>query len=301
MPLIGIDVSRYQTSLNHLAARKAGIRFAMVKATQGHALTSNAYLFEDSYFSRHIEGFYEAGIPVGAYHFFTASNLTEAYKEADFFIKTVSPYKDKISLYLACDAENYNNPYLTGLSRAQLSKLITAFCKRVEAAGFCACHYTNTDHIKNYIDLDGIPYPVWQAHYVNGDSIGKPTDAGSRLAMHQYTDNGQIDGVVGAYDMNFGYAPIARKIIKAKTSIMDVTLDYIEKAPTGANILMCLANQMVDRRLNPIKSTTHEKLCALIKYHCHLSVDELQHLCAYKWAEDLFRKLYFAMVIGGTA
>lgn len=296
MALFGIDVSTYNTSINYAAAKQAGVRFAMIKATQGHSIYNSNYLFKDSRFKTHLDGFYKVGIPVGAYHFFTASNLDEAYREADFFIDTVLPHRSKISLYLACDAENYGNKYLSGLSKGELSCLVESFCNRVEAAGFKACHYTNTDHIKNFIDLDKISYPVWQAHYISSGAVKKPAHAGNKLAIHQYTDKGKLSGVVGSYDLNFGYAPLARLIIEARTPLEKKTLDYIEAYGDG-EILIKLADKLAVKSLNPIKNPTHEKLVALIKYHCGLNSDEVAHLGSYKWAVELFCKLYSAMTV----
>ena len=295
MPIFGTDVSTYNKRINYTAAKIAGVRFAMVKATQGHSLYADHYLFADSMLDTHINGFYKAGIPVGAYHFFTASTVSETYAEADFFLKTLEPYRDKLSLYLACDAENYKNKYLEGLSRSQLSELISLFCRRVEEAGYNACHYTNTDHIRNYIDLTKIPYPVWQAHYISGGTTKKPADAGDKLAIHQYTSAGQLTGVVGSYDLNFGYAPLARLIISARTSIEKKTLDYLEAYETGDSILTKLADKLVAKELKPIKTPTHEKLVPLIRYHCSLTEGEAAHMNAYKWNSELFSKLYAAM------
>lgn len=296
MPLFGVDVSRYQRSLNYAAARIAGVRFAMVKATQGHEMTGDAYLFSDPAFVSHVEGFHKVSIPVGAYHFFTATSLEETYREADFFVNTVLPYRDKISLFLACDAENYNNKYLKTLNRTELSRLIDAFCRRVETAGFKACHYTNTDHIRSYIDLSKIDFPVWQAHYIQDGGVKRPADAGDRLAIHQYTNDGAIAGVVGRYDLNFGYSPLARLIIGSMCGIMDVTLDYIEGFDTGADVLMRLADKIVEKSLNSIRNPSHEKLVPLIRSHCKLTNEETAYLNDYTWATDLFYKLYVGML-----
>jgi len=295
MPLFGIDVSNYNRQINYAAAKIAGIRFAMVKASQGHSLYKDHYLFADSSFGYHVSGFTKVGIPVGAYHFFTASNMEEVYKEADFFLETVEPYRDSISLYLACDAENYNNKYLQGLSRSELSTLIDTFCSRVEAAGFKACHYTNTDHIRSYIDISKISFPVWQAHYISGGAVKKPTDAGEKLAIHQYTGSGQLPGVAGQYDLNFGYAPLARLIISRETTIEEKTLDYLESHGDG-EILTKLADKLVLKKLKSIKTPSHEKLVPLLRYHCTLTEDETAHMNAYKWNTELFAKLYNAMI-----
>lgn len=291
-----MDVSKYNTSVNYRAAKIAGIRFAMVKATQGHALHSNHYLFTDSSFKKHIEGFFDAGIPVGAYHFFTGTDPESTLEEADYFIRTVEPYKDKISLFLACDAENYGNKYLMGMSREQLTFNVKLFCDAVKKAGFTPCHYTNTDHILNFIDLEGIDYPVWQAHYISGGGVKRPIHAGADLAIHQYTADGQLAGVVGKYDLNFGYAPTAKLIISSLTTIEDKTLSYIHAHNEGEDMLIKLADKLVLRSLNPVRNPTDEKLIALIRYYCGLNYDQAAYLGAYKWSKELFHKLYSGMV-----
>lgn len=298
MPIFGIDVSKNNGNLNFAAIRSSGVRFVMVKASQGHTLYSrDGYLFEDSRFALNVEGFHSVGIPVGAYHFFTASTLNEAYREADFFLKTVEPYRDRIDLYLACDAEVYDNPYIDKLSRAELTSLIDAFCRRVEAAGYHVCHYTNTDHIKNRIDLSRLDFPVWQARYIENGQTSRPAEAGDKLAIHQYTGSGQLPGVVGEFDHNFGYAPLSRLIIKSRTTIEDKTFDYIERYKTGDNILARLADMIVARDIKPLTAPTRERIVPLLRLKCRLTPDETAYLNSYKWAEELFFKLYTAMLV----
>lgn len=292
MPLFGIDVSKWNGRIHFAGLKNAGVRFAFIKASQGHALTSDHYLFADSRFRENVEGFTGVGIPVGAYHFFTASDEADADREADFFLDVCRPLADHLTLYLACDAEVYGNRWLEGLGRAELSALIARFCRRVEAAGFAACHYTNTDHIKNRIDLAAIPFPVWQAHYPGGGSVKKPADAGARLAVHQYTDRGQLIGVPGQFDLNFGYAPIARRIIRLRTPLEEQTLDYIARYPTGEAILTRIADKLVLRGLRTVRDDSHPRLVSLLRYHLGLTEEECAYLDAYAWHVELFRKLY---------
>ena len=294
MALFGTDLSTYNGDVNFDALKRAGVKFAMVKATQGHSLTGNYYMFSDSKFKRNVEGLYKVGIPVGAYHFLTASTSDECTREAEFFLKTVEPYRDKLTLYLACDAENYNNKYLLGLSRDKLTSLIDEFCRRVEAAGYPACHYTNTDHIASFINLDKLDYPIWQAHY--GTNVKKPTQAGNKLAIHQYTGTGTLPGVTGIFDLNFGYGPLATLIIRDRCGYEDQTFDYINRFKTGEDILIKLADKLVDRALKPIRDPSTIKLASLMRYCCGFDKEQSDYLLAYKYAEDLYRKMYNALL-----
>ena len=295
MPLFGTDISTFNGDLDFDAMKRAGIRFAMAKASQGRSMNGKHYLFEDAKFRRNVEGLAKAGIPFGVYHFLTASDSAECRAEAEFFLKTVAPYRDKITLYLACDAENYGNPWLEKLSRDGLSRLISEFCSIVQSAGYAACHYTNTDHIRNFVDLDKISFPVWQAHY--GKSLSKPTDAGDKLAIHQYTSSGSLSCVPGRFDLDFGYAPLAKLIVRERCGLEEQTFRFITGRANGDDILVQFADKIVARTLKPIRDPSTKRLAPLIRLHCGLKNDDISYLLGYKYADDLFRKLYTAMLV----
>lgn len=61
-PVHGIDVSKYQGTIDWQQVRAAGVSFAFIKATEGGDLL-------DSRFRENWEGARRAGIPRGAYHF----------------------------------------------------------------------------------------------------------------------------------------------------------------------------------------------------------------------------------------
>jgi len=216
-----IDISHYQIVKDWNAVKADGVEMVIIKATQGHALSSNSYLFTDRTFHQYIQGAINVGLPVGAYHFFTGTTNSDAIKEADYFASVIEPYKDKLD-YVFCDAENYNNKYINRLSKIQLTERINVFCDRLRDLGYKPAHYTNTDHIRSYINLSAIPYPVWQADYITKT---KPTTA--NLIAWQYTDKGVIAGITGAVDMNYGYFDI-----KAEPVIEIPSNKPIEKGDT---------------------------------------------------------------------
>ena len=81
----GIDVASWQHDteqpINWEKVKASGVRFAIIKATQGNAYT-NPWLKRD------LNGAREAGILVGAYHFFEYG--TEATEQARWFIDSIS-------------------------------------------------------------------------------------------------------------------------------------------------------------------------------------------------------------------
>ena len=76
----GIDVARFQDSVNWHAARDAGVQFAFIKATEGGDML-------DPRFGDHWRGARSASIPRGAYHFFYF--CTSAADQARWFVRHV--------------------------------------------------------------------------------------------------------------------------------------------------------------------------------------------------------------------
>lgn len=79
-PVHGIDLSRFQTSVDWSTARENGVNFAFVKATEGGDLV-------DPMFEAHWRGAGAAGVRRGAYHFFY--HCRPAAEQARWFIKHV--------------------------------------------------------------------------------------------------------------------------------------------------------------------------------------------------------------------
>ncbi|MBA4375276.1 MAG: hypothetical protein C0401_03770 [Anaerolinea sp.] len=61
--LYGIDVSRYQELIDWQKVKKSGVRFAIIKASEGEG-------YIDPMFEENLRGAVEAGILPGSYHFF---------------------------------------------------------------------------------------------------------------------------------------------------------------------------------------------------------------------------------------
>lgn len=79
-PVHGIDLSRYQTSVDWDTARSAGVNFAFIKATEGGDRV-------DPMFQTHWQGASAAGVRPGAFHFYYF--CTSAAVQARWFIANV--------------------------------------------------------------------------------------------------------------------------------------------------------------------------------------------------------------------
>jgi GH25 family lysozyme M1 (1,4-beta-N-acetylmuramidase) len=200
----GIDVSYSQGSIDWKKVAASGRRFAIVKATQGRAVSSNSYLFTDRLFAQNVTGARVAGLDVGVYHYLTAKTVKEAQVEADHFISTIEPYKDKINLYAAVDVEE--DKYLPK-NKALLTEIVNAFCAAVKAAGYKPCIYTNpaylTSRLNDVSRWKGYERAVIWQHTV----VGSEYDVKKGWAQQV----GSVPGVATAVDLDRGYYTTAAK------------------------------------------------------------------------------------------
>ena len=79
-PVHGVDVSRFQTSVDWAKARENGVNFAFIKATEGGDLV-------DPMFKDHWRGAGAAGVKRGAYHFYYHCRAPE--EQARWFFRHV--------------------------------------------------------------------------------------------------------------------------------------------------------------------------------------------------------------------
>lgn len=202
--LNGIDVSVYQGTIDWSKVKKDGIDFAMIRAGyRGYG--SNGTLVEDSMFSKNILGASTNGIDVGIYFYTQAITVDEAKEEARFVLNLIKKYGIKITYPIAVDTElSTAKPEGTGradnLSKDERTKIVKAFCDTIKDAGYMPMIYANKYWLNENLDMSKLSnYDVWLAHYTN------QTDYKGKYTMWQYTDSGNVKGISGNVDKNYGY------------------------------------------------------------------------------------------------
>lgn len=170
----GIDVSTYQGYIHWEKVKSAGVNFAMIKATQGKSESDPTLVnFTDYQFKNNIENASNNGIRCGVYHYLTADSLEKAKEEADYFLKVISPYKDKINMYAAVDVESMYLPN----DKELLTKIVRAFCEKIKNNGYTPMVYANQSFLKERLnDSELEKYPLWLALWRNKDNVPKVED-----------------------------------------------------------------------------------------------------------------------------
>ncbi len=233
--LKGIDVSTYQGTINWSAVKADGIDFAIVKATQGRAVSSNSYLFTDRQFAANVTGAHDVGLKVGVYHYLTAKTVKEAQTEAAHFCDTIAAYKPRIELWAAVDVEE--DKYLPR-NKKTLSAIVDAFCAYVAAEGYRPMVYTNPNYL--VYRLDKLPtHDLWLALWRDKDR--KPTGY-DNMKIWQYGAE-TVRGIsTGAVDSNYGYFDVAVEDVPSKPAVIAPDTPEFEvgdkvKVRTGKNYL----------------------------------------------------------------
>lgn len=195
----GIDVSKWNKSINWSSVKKAGIEFAFVRTS--YRGTETGKLVTDETAATNMKGAAAAGVKVGAYIFSQAITKAEAVQEADYLLQTVKGYN--ITMPLVFDFEYYVGGRLSKAklnARAQ-TDICLAFCDRIKAAGYTPLVYANYSMLSNDLYASEITakYPVWLARYNSTASYGGAYD------FWQYTSEGSVSGISGDVDMNYWY------------------------------------------------------------------------------------------------
>lgn len=184
----GIDVSHYQGDIDweQLAACQAGefpIRFVFMKATEGGDHSDDNFLHNLAEARKH-------GFVCGAYHYFLPG--TDARKQADFFINTVSLVNGDLPPVLDVETTGKKSPQ-------ELKAGVRTWLSRVEAHyGVKPILYTSYKFKMRYLS-DSIfnTYPYWIAHYYV-DSVRYQGE----WKFWQHTDVGTVPGIEEEVDLD---------------------------------------------------------------------------------------------------
>lgn len=187
----GIDISRWQGAIDWGKARRAGVSFAFIKATEGGDVF-------DPKFEQHWAGAGATGVARGAYHFYYFCRPAE--QQAAWFIKNVP--KDSNALPHVLDME-WNHQSRTCKLRPKPEKVRSEarkFLNKLEAHyGQRPIVYTTPDFYKE----TGI-WRLGQTEFWLRSVAGHPSEVypGGQWRFWQYTGTGLVPGIEGKVDIN---------------------------------------------------------------------------------------------------
>lgn len=212
---LGIDVSKYQGSIDWEQVAQSGVEFAMIRV--GYRTKVTGIIYEDPGARYNLQEATKNGLLVGAYFFSSAVTEEEAREEAAWVADFISRYQ--ITYPVAYNCEDFQSPDSRqyGLGAEERTTIACAFLDTISAAGYTPMFYASRNEMEGNaqwnMDTLGSRYRVWVSQYPEQPYPETPvsTYSGSH-AMWQYTSQGKVAGIRGSVDVNlayFGYSQAA--------------------------------------------------------------------------------------------
>lgn len=272
----GIDVARYQGTIDWKQVADAGVQFAMIRV--GYRSIVDGIITEDVNARYNLQEAAKYDIPIGVYFFSTAVNEEEAKEEAAWTADIISGYP--ITYPVVYDCENFDDPKSRQypMTREERTTVALTFLEIVESLGYQPMFYGSKNHLQfeNAWETSRIEkkYKIWVAQY---PQIPYPETAQSSYAgehhMWQYDTNGTIPGISQPVDLNvayFGFDGITPRrdkkapeeafpSIEAMMSFQDVNEEVTAKSETNlrdipsqdedSKVVMTLQNGQIAQRI----------------------------------------------------
>lgn len=195
----GIDVSHYQGNIDwEMVASDKNIKFVYIKASEGITISPKHYHLN-------IKEIRQAGIPVGAYHFFHPDISVQ--RQFDNFTKQVK--KEDQDLVPLIDVETPGK-----VPKKAVADSVKKFADMLEKHYGCRpMIYTGSDFYNNYLSHKFTKYPLFIARYSTAKPVLKD---GAKWVLWQFTEKGKVAGIKDKVDMSrfnkgFGLANIMMK------------------------------------------------------------------------------------------
>lgn len=201
----GIDISYWQGDFNIAGAKEAeGVEFVIIKAGGG-----DAGLYKDSRFEDNYRKCESCGLPKGAYFFGNAKNVTDAKKEAEFFLSILNGKKYEYPVFYDVEGS-----MITQTDRNTLTQMVKAFCEIVESAGYWVGIYSSESFFNSEMnDGELTRYTHWVARW----GLNKPAPgSGAETQIWQFGGSknlirsNKINGMV--CDQNYCYVDFPSRI-----------------------------------------------------------------------------------------
>lgn len=215
---IGIDVAKYQGTIDWAQVAASGIDFAMVRV--GYRADASRKICADTNAKYNMQEAQKYGIKVGAYFFSTATTIEEAKAEADWVADYISQYA--ITYPVAYDCEGFDKATSAqyNLTNAERTDIAIAFLQEIYDRDYTPMFYASMGELSGNAKWDTTriegTYKIWVSHY---PAVPYPETAKSSYsgvhAMWQYTNRGTVAGIARPVDVNvayFGYEGTAEAV-----------------------------------------------------------------------------------------
>lgn len=184
-PVAGIDVSKHNGDIDFEQVSDDDYQFVFIKASEGKT-------YKDDAFERNYEQACEAGLKVGAYHFFRKNRT--AREQADNLLAAIRG--KHLDLPLVIDLEDDWGNGAT-VSRQTAIDRVMEMIDILAGKGYRVMIYTNLDgYEKYYKDLLG-DHDLWLCSFTSPDLLPHLPHV-----IQQFSHEGTVSGIDGNVDLN---------------------------------------------------------------------------------------------------
>ncbi len=204
----GIDVARYQGTIDWAQVASSGIDFVMVRV--GYRMDGSREIVADSNARYNMQEAQKNGIKVGAYFFSTAVSEAEAVEEADWTADYISQYQITYPVAFDCEGFEREDSAQYGLSATKRTDIAIAFLNRIYERGYTPMFYSSMNEMAGDAKWETSriekTYRIWVSQYPSAPypQTEKSSYQGTH-AMWQYTNRGTVSGISQPVDVNIAY------------------------------------------------------------------------------------------------
>ena len=204
----GIDVARYQGTIDWAQVAASGVDFAMVRT--GYRMDASREIVADSNARYNMQEAQKNGIKLGVYFFSTAASEAEAIEEANWVADYIAQYRITYPVAYDCEGfERADSPQY-GLSKEKRTDIAIAFLNRIYERGYTPMFYASmselTGDAKWVTSRIENTYKIWVSQYPTAPY--PQTEKSSYQGVHamwQYTNRGTVAGIGRPVDVNIAY------------------------------------------------------------------------------------------------
>ena len=207
----GIDVARYQGTIDWKQLSTSRVDFAMVRL--GYRSNAEGVIVADPNARYNLQEAQKNEVMLGGYFFSTAISEEEAVEEANWAADLIDQYS--ITYPVAYDCEGYQEPDSRqyGLTPEERTDIALAFLKQIEKRGYEGMFYSSKNELtdNSQWDTERIEkhFKIWVAQYPSSPYPTTPSSSYTGTHhMWQYTTNGVVPGISQNVDLNIAFEKI---------------------------------------------------------------------------------------------
>ena len=213
----GLDVSKYQGTIDFKKVKAAGYNFVFIRlgwSNYDGTITTGL----DPYFKTNVTNAIAAGMNVGVYLYSYANTTNAATIAARSVGNLIKGYK--LSMPVVFDYEDANT--YAKLGKQSNTNICKTFLSKIKELGYFPMLYTYKSFANSYLTMSQLSdYDFWLAQYASKATYTGP------YTIWQYSSSGTVNGISGRVDLNYAYKDYPTIILGGGTTVSEENLSIL--------------------------------------------------------------------------